>query len=222
LTIALPSVALVGMVFLSPMQNPEISSEFDITSIFDGNINYANEAGGDDTAEPQLEVHFLRMFTYLKYWLLFIAFLIGSGAGLVVINNIGKQTIAVGGHDGDQDWLVTVLSLSNCTGRIVAGILVDLLHPHVTPVVLLASSILFMGVSVTYLAFVAQVVWLYPGVVCVGLAYGAIFSITPTLVNRFFGQANFGGNCNVTMIAPGMCGHTLILPTLVVVLGLMP
>jgi hypothetical protein len=205
LAIALPVVALIGMVFLQPL--PELKQpEFDVETVFESNAPTPMRSESLSDEPPQLNVNFLVMFTHLKYWLLVGAFFAGSGAGLVVINNIGKQTIAIGGHDGDQDWLVTLLSLCNCAGRILAGVLTDLLHPYVSPVVLMSSSLLFMGVSVTYLAFVAQVPLLYPGVICVGLAYGAIFSITPSLIYRLFGPANFGGNCNVTSIAPGTCG----------------
>jgi len=207
LAICLPAVALLGVVFLSPLPQPKQASEFDINTVFSSEVDDgAKEAGSGDIASdpPQVEVNFLVMFTHLKFWMLFLAFLAGSGAGLVVINNIGKQTIALGGKNGDQDLLVTLLSLCNCAGRLLAGVISDLAQPHVSPVVLLSSSILFMGVSVTYLAFVQQVVWLYPGVVCAGLAYGAIFSIMPSLIYKFFGGNHFGGNLNVVMIAPGM------------------
>jgi len=211
LAICLPAVALLGVVFLSPLPQPKQASddnEIDVNKVFssdttDGKAKMPEPDVGEPRQMPQLNVNFLVMFTHLKYWMLIGTFFASAGAGLVVINNIGKQTIALGGKNGDQDLLVTLLSLCNCGGRLLVGILSDLLHPYVSPVVLLGSTVLLMGVSVTYLAFVQQVVWLYPGVICVGLAYGATFSITPSLIYKFFGGDHFGGNCNVSSIAPG-------------------
>lgn len=59
---------------------------------------------------------------------MFLLLLLGSGAGLMVINNLGSIYLTFEGSEaGDfkQSSLVTVLSLSNFSGRIVFGLLSD-------------------------------------------------------------------------------------------------
>lgn len=44
----------------------------------------------------------------------------------MTINNIGSMVLSIGGKDGGQDNYVIVLSVCNCAGRIISGLLSDL------------------------------------------------------------------------------------------------
>jgi hypothetical protein len=72
----------------------------------------------------------LREFTMLEavatldFWILFVAFLFSSGAGLILINNLGQIVPAIGGQKGDEDTYVSILSVCNCIGRLACGVMV--------------------------------------------------------------------------------------------------
>ena len=68
----------------------------------------------DISANKSLEppvVNPFRMLLTLDFYLFFIIYLIGSGCGLVIINNLGAIVVAYGGYNGQQDVMVQLLSV---------------------------------------------------------------------------------------------------------------
>lgn len=77
----------------------------------------------------------------LDYWLVFVTLLIGCGAGLSVINNVGSlaQSLSCVGSgqclseecgEATGTLLVTLSSIANCTGRMAGGVASDGLKAH--------------------------------------------------------------------------------------------
>lgn len=69
----------------------------------------------------------MQVIKEVDFWLLFLVFAVGSGAGLMVINNIGSIRLTFGGTEGDvtQTSLVITLSVCNFVGRLLFGYLSD-------------------------------------------------------------------------------------------------
>lgn len=91
--------------------------------------------------------------------------------------------------------LVSLFSSFNALGRMLVGFLSDRVTARwgkASRVSLLSATAVLMTLVQLYAAFSIYVPMLYPGVVFLGLAYGATFCIVPTLTLDFFGFRSFG------------------------------
>jgi len=68
----------------------------------------------DISANKKLDppsVNPLRMLISLDFYLIFVAYFLGAGCGLVIINNLGSIVMAYGGYKGQQNVMVQLLSV---------------------------------------------------------------------------------------------------------------
>jgi MFS family permease len=144
----------------------------------------------------------------IDFWLLFVVFFAGAGSGLTIINNLGSIALSYGGQMGSQNALVILFALSNCTGRILAGFLSDLIVNYATRVTILNFSLLGMGL-VSYAFAFASFNFLYPLVICSGLLYGSIWAMAPAYLSDRFGHKYFALHFSLLCMAP-MAGSSLL------------
>jgi hypothetical protein len=52
--------------------------------------------------EPEVNMHLLKILPTFNWWLLLITVFCVTGAGLMLINNIGNAVLSLGGADGSQ------------------------------------------------------------------------------------------------------------------------
>jgi nitrate/nitrite transporter NarK len=91
--------------------------------------------------------------------------------------------------------LVSLFSSFNTLGRMLVGFLSDRVTARwgtTARVSFLVLASALMCLVQLYFAFAVYVPMLYPGVIFLGLAYGATFCIVPTLALEFFGFKYFG------------------------------
>lgn len=91
--------------------------------------------------------------------------------------------------------LVSLFSSFNTIGRMLVGFLSDRVAARwgtAARVTLLTATSALMALVQIYMAFAVYVPMLYPGVIFLGIAYGATFCIAPTLTLEFFGFSYFG------------------------------
>ncbi|CAG8614339.1 35130_t:CDS:2 [Gigaspora margarita] len=142
-----------------------------------------------------------------------LMFLIG-GCGLMYINNVGAIIKALYSSPSNpslqnpesnifkeiqelQNLHVSLLSISSCLGRILVGFFSD-----ITKFMFNLRRISFFILSGCLVAFghflagfwVKSLDFLYPASILVGLGFGMMFSIAPTITNEWFGQKRFGIN----------------------------
>lgn len=150
----------------------------------------------------------LRMFLSLDFALLILSCCSAIGSGLLVINNLGSIVLSYNGQDGDQNIPVIVLSLCNCFGRMLFGVLSDRFRRWLSRPGWLALCVFIISVTMLAFAFIPLMgsaysfPLLYTVVVMMGLAYGGIMSLSPSFIGDRFGQRNLGINLNLTMIGP--------------------
>jgi nitrate/nitrite transporter NarK len=145
-----------------------------------------------------------------QFYLIWIMFVFGSGAGLMVISFIGKlakelydaKIIALAGFV-----FVAILAIGNASGRIIAGFLSDKIG----------------RARAMFLVFIIQavVLSLFPkfnntgafviGALIIGFDYGACLSLFPSITSDYYGLKNFGFNYGVVFTAWGVGGF--IMPT---------
>jgi predicted MFS family arabinose efflux permease len=142
------------------------------------------------------------------FYLLWVIYFIGAGAGLMVISSISgmaKKSM------GNMAFIaVAVMAVGNACGRIAAGLLSDKIGRRWTLTLILAlqAVLMFVAIPVTASKGIA------PGVIVllatlIGFNYGANLSLFPSLTKDLWGLKSFGMNYGILFTAWGAGGFAL-------------
>jgi MFS transporter, OFA family, oxalate/formate antiporter len=142
------------------------------------------------------------------FWLLWIMYFIGSGAGLMVISSLSGMAQKSMGEAAFV--AVAVLAIGNATGRIVAGTLSDKIGRRWTLllVLLFQAALMFIAIPVTGSKDVKAVVIVLVAAL-IGANYGANLSLFPSITKDLWGLKNFGVNYGIVFTAWGVGGFVL-------------
>ena len=142
------------------------------------------------------------------FYLLWLIYFIGAGAGLMVISSVSgmaKKSMGVNAFIA-----VAVMALGNAGGRIVAGILSDKIGRRWTLmlVLLIQAVLMFIAIPVTASKETtpALIVLL---ATFIGFNYGANLALFPSLTKDFWGLKSFGMNYGILFTAWGVGGFVL-------------
>ena len=145
------------------------------------------------------------------FWLLWVIYFIGSGAGLMVIGSISPMAKK---SMGDLAFVaVAVMAIGNAGGRILAGTLSDKIGRRWTLCLVLLIQALLMCAAIPVIAskdMPAVVIVLMAALI--GANYGANLALFPSFTKDLWGLKNFGMNYGVLFTAWGVGG--LVLPRL--------
>ncbi len=142
------------------------------------------------------------------FWLLWVLYFIGSGAGLMVISSVSgmaKKTM------GNAAFIaVAVMALGNAAGRIVAGLLSDKIGRRWTLmlVLLIQAALMFIAIPVTASASGEKFVIVLVATL-IGFNYGANLSLFPSFTKDLWGLKSFGMNYGCLFTAWGVGGFAL-------------
>jgi MFS family permease len=145
------------------------------------------------------------------FYLLWVIYFIGAGAGLMVIGSVSgmaKKSM------GEAAYIaVAVMAIGNACGRIGAGLLSDKIGRRWTLmlVLLFQAVLMFVAIPVTGSKDLAPVVIVLMASL-IGFNYGANLSLFPSFTKDLWGLKTFGMNYGVLFTAWGMGG--LVLPRL--------
>jgi len=162
----------------------------------------AASAAAAAAPEPAaLGASFVSAVLSLDMLLICLVLFAGTGAGLTLINNLGALTRSLGASKDGQDVFVILLSVANCLGRLLVGLLSDKLARRVPRPVFFLGSVLAMAAAQLVLAFAdLSNGLLFVGVLLAGAAYGAFWSTGPSLVADRFGVRSFASLYNVVSL----------------------
>jgi MFS family permease len=149
----------------------------------------------------------LRSRTFYIAWLIYM---IGAGAGLMVIGLTKQIAGDMTGLTGDLAWMavvaVQVYAVANAGGRVAMGVVTDLIGPKRTILIMLVLQLVCLLVLFPY---VTSAVVLYLVIILYGAMYGAYLSAMPALSSYFFGARNMGPNYGLLFVAWGVGGVVL-------------
>jgi MFS family permease len=146
------------------------------------------------------------MIRTLRFWLLWIMFACGAGAGLMIIGKLKPIVQNANSVTWFAPLCLAFLALGNAGGRILAGMLSDRIGRTLTMfLIFICQAAVMLGlilvgrvVSVVFfLSFMA------------GFNYGANLSVFPSAAKDYFGLKNFGMNYGVLFTAWGFGGVVL-------------
>jgi MFS family permease len=124
---------------------------------------------------------------------MYLIFLTMTGVGLMVIYNINAIASSVG--KSPSTFFVTLVSLANGLGRVLAGFISDISVKYISKLELLSIVILFMSITQA-LHSIGSGFLLYPCLLAVGFLFGCTVSLMAINIADIFGgqfiATNFG------------------------------
>lgn len=145
------------------------------------------------------------------FWLLWVIYFIGAGAGLMVIGSVSgmaKKSM------GELAFVaVAVMAIGNAGGRILAGTLSDRIGRRWTLmlVLLIQAVLMFVAIPVTASTDMAAIIIVVLAAL-IGANYGANLALFPSFTKDLWGLKSFGVNYGILFTAWGVGG--LVLPRL--------
>lgn len=136
------------------------------------------------------------------FWVIWVGFLLGAGAGLMAISQAAGIVVAYGGLPGLAVIGTTLVGVGNGLGRLVGGWLCDhlpirrvVMGAHLIAAAALAALALFPSAAVAVVALAL-----------VGLCYGLISGAYPSALGLYYGVVNYGRMLGRLITAWGVAG----------------
>jgi len=159
-----------------------------------------------NASKPVVNASVSEMLRNYKFYVLWVAFFIGSGAGLMVIGSVAglaKKSM------GSMAFLaVAIMALGNAGGRVVAGILSDKIGRRATLFIMLSLQAVMMFISLAVVNSGSAVLLVILATM-IGFNYGSNLSLFPSFAKDYWGTKNYGMNYGVLFTAWGVGGFVM-------------
>jgi MFS family permease len=149
-------------------------------------------------------------FKLPEFWMLAFIAGIGVGCGLAFLNNIASIVSSLSGPPEARSVLISLFGVASCAGRLTFGILPEkALHLYGVPrSTFLAGAGFLMSLTLLGIAF-AHLPVLYALSASAGLAFGAHWSLLPSLSSEIFGLDSFASIYTILQLFPAAAGYAL-------------
>ncbi len=163
-------------------------------------------------AADKAEFNSSEMLKKIQFYLIFFTFVFSAGAGLMSIGlmklypmealqKAGYTPIEASAIAGTA--MALFFSLANGLGRILWGLLSDILGRKLSIIIMTATQ----GIIVILFTFMAgNEILLYIGATLIGFNFGGNFALFPTITADTFGAKNVGQNYPFVFLAYGVGG----------------
>jgi len=142
-----------------------------------------------------------------EFYILWITYFIGAGAGLMVISFVTEM---VKKGLGEEAFLgVVILAIGNSGGRILGGYLSDKIGRIITLLIMFLFQSLLMILCGLFIDKGMSTAVLLLSATLIGLNYGSNLSLFPSLTKDLWGLKNFGVNYGFLFTAWGLGGFIL-------------
>ncbi|TEB28962.1 MFS general substrate transporter [Coprinellus micaceus] len=203
----------------SPLLEVEEENSIPRTPGFVGEAGLAPDRAVPVTHDTTPNVHGLKLWKSPDFYLLFSILSLLSGTGIMYINNVGSMSQALYSHNNPhydpvesarwQSTQVSSISLMNCAGRIVIGVISDFAKNRfdIPRSYCLVVVSIVACISQLITAHVDNVADLWIASSALGLGYGAVFSLLPTVCLEWFGMPHFSENWGYLSLSPMIGGN---------------
>jgi MFS family permease len=159
-----------------------------------------------NAAKPVVNATVSEMLRNYKFYVLWVAFFIGSGAGLMVIGSVAglaKKSM------GPMAFVaVAIMAVGNAGGRVIAGILSDKIGRRATLFIMLLMQAVMMFAAMTVINS-GSAVLLVLLASFIGFNYGSNLCLFPSFAKDYWGTKNYGLNYGVLFTAWGVGGFVM-------------
>ncbi len=172
-----------------------------------GDFACRRDSGNDDRRKKFQDVtaHPADLFKEPFFWMLWILYFIGAGAGLMVIGSVAGMARASMGQNAFI--AVAILAVGNAGGRIAAGMLSDRIGRKQTllAIFLFQGLLMFAAIPITGSAQTEPLILIVVATL-IGFNYGANLALFPSFTKDHWGMRHFGVNYGVLFTAWGFGG----------------
>ncbi|MDA8414999.1 MAG: OFA family MFS transporter [Desulfobacteraceae bacterium] len=159
-----------------------------------------------NAAKPAVNATVSEMLRNYKFYVLWAAFFIGSGAGLMVI---GSVAVLAKKSMGPMAFVaVAIMALGNAGGRVVAGVLSDKIGRRATLFIMMSFQAVMMFVAMAVVNS-GSAVLLVILATFIGFNYGSNLCLFPSFAKDYWGTKNYGLNYGALFTAWGMGGFVM-------------
>lgn len=171
----------------------------------------AGSAPAKSTAAKKQEFAPSETIKTWQFYLIWVAFAFGSGAGLMVIGNLASIVKDQIGLAAVSAVAVSALALGNGGGRVLYGLLSDKIgRKNVLLIAFIFQAALIFGLSfIVQGSALANVPLLMALVALIGANYGANLAVFPAITKDYYGLKNFAMNYGIVYTAWGLGGFML-------------
>lgn len=142
-----------------------------------------------------------------QFWILWTAYFIAAGAGLMVIGSVAEMAKK---SMGDYAFLVVAcMAVGNAGGRVVAGLLSDRIGRKATLAIMMGAQAVLMFVCKFLVGADVNAVLLVLLATGIGFNYGTNLSLFPSFAKDLWGLRSFGINYGLLFTAWGVGGFVL-------------
>ena len=159
-----------------------------------------------NASKPAVNATVSEMLRNYKFYVLWMTYFIGAGAGLMVIGSVAglaKKSM------GPMAFVaVAIMALGNAGGRVVAGILSDKIGRRATLFIMLALQALMMFIAMAVIN-TGSAVLLVLLATFIGFNYGSNLCLFPSFAKDYWGTKNYGLNYGTLFTAWGVGGFVM-------------
>lgn len=142
-----------------------------------------------------------------QFWILWIAYFIAAGAGLMVIGSVAEMAKKSMGEYAFV--VVACMAVGNAGGRIVAGLVSDRIGRKATLAIMLGIQAALMFLCKVVVGADVNAIVLVVLATGIGFNYGTNLSLFPSFAKDLWGLARFGTNYGLLFTAWGVGGFAL-------------
>jgi MFS transporter, OFA family, oxalate/formate antiporter len=159
-----------------------------------------------NASKPAVNASVSEMLRNYKFYVLWVTFFIGSGAGLMVIGSVAG--LAKSSMGPMAFVAVAIMAIGNAAGRVVAGVLSDKIGRRATLFIMLSLQAVMMFIAMTVINS-GSAVLLVLLASFIGFNYGSNLCLFPSFAKDYWGTKNYGLNYGVLFTAWGVGGSVM-------------
>ena len=171
------------------------------------NPSTCTESSTASKVGPAISLSPSAMLKTREFYLLWMVYFIGAGAGLMVIssmNGMAKKSM------GDYAFLaVIVLAVGNAAGRVIAGVVSDRIGRKGTLLIVTLLQVGCMLLSIPATQQGQYALWIVILATMIGFNYGANLCLFPAFIKDLYGLTHFGVNYGILFTSWGIGGFVL-------------
>jgi OFA family oxalate/formate antiporter-like MFS transporter len=158
--------------------------------------------------KPMVDARPSEMMKTGSFYIIWLIYFIGAGAGLMVIGSVAGMAQK---SMGDLAFVaVAILAIGNAGGRILAGFLSDKIGRRTTLMIMLLFQTLLMLIAVPVVGSAkSSPIIIVLLATFLGFNYGTDLSLFPSLAKDNWGLKNFGINYGIVFTAWGVGGFVM-------------